>query len=299
MFAWPSRRRALPPPSRRAALRSAGVTGHAPTGQRAGSDPTTGQGVRPGQRSLRLGTMKQDLLDLGLEEEAPFTMACGEQPQQRVEHFGANALSDTELVAMLLQGHGMAAGWAVAQAGRLIAEVGSLRGLASWEAVDYRRIKGIGPMKGAQLAAIAEIARRMMRSGEPRPLLNRPELIAAHLRAVATGLAVEKFWVLCLDRKNRLIRQVEITSGTATATLAHPREVFRAAVRESAAAIACAHNHPSGDPAPSAADMQVTKILREGAKAVDIELIDHVVIGRPECDPLGVGHYSFRSAGIL
>jgi DNA repair protein RadC len=110
---------------------------------------------------------------------------------------------------------------------------------------------------------------------------------------------VEKFWVLCLDRKNRLIRQVEITSGTATATLAHPREVFRAAVRESAAAIACAHNHPSGDPAPSSADMQATRMLREASRAVDIPLIDHVVVGRVECDPLGVGHYSFRSAGLI
>lgn len=243
--------------------------------------------------------MKQELLDLGLEEEAPFTMACGEQPQQRMEHFGANALSDTELVAMILQGQGTAAEWAVAVASRLIAEVGSLRGLAAWQPVDYRRIKGIGPMKGAQLAAVAEIARRMMRSGDPRPLLNRPELIAAHLRPAAAGLTVEKFWVLCLDRKNRLLRQVEITSGTATATLAHPREVFRAAVRESAAAIACAHNHPSGDPAPSAPDMHITRILREAAKAVDIELIDHVIIGRVECDPRHVGHYSFREAGML
>jgi DNA repair protein RadC len=110
---------------------------------------------------------------------------------------------------------------------------------------------------------------------------------------------VEKFWVLCLNRKNRLIKRVEISSGSATSSLAHPREVFRAAIREGACAIACVHNHPSGDPAPSAADMQVTRQLREAARAVDIELIDHVIIGRASADPLGLGYFSFRAAGML
>jgi DNA repair protein RadC len=104
---------------------------------------------------------------------------------------------------------------------------------------------------------------------------------------------------LCLNRKNRLIKRVEITSGTATAALAHPREVFRAAIRESASAVICAHNHPSGDPAPSAPDVQVTRQLREAAKAVDIELLDHVIVGRAAADPQGRGYFSFREAGML
>jgi DNA repair protein RadC len=131
------------------------------------------------------------------------------------------------------------------------------------------------------------------------PILNRPELVAAHLKPFAAGLAIEKFWVMCLNRKNRLIKMVEVTSGTATSSLAHPREVFREAIRHGATAIACAHNHPSGDPGPSAADVQVTRQLRDAAKAVDIELLDHVVIGRPEADPTGRGYYSFREAGVL
>jgi DNA repair protein RadC len=105
--------------------------------------------------------------------------------------------------------------------------------------------------------------------------------------------------VLCLNRKNRLIKQVEITSGTATSSLAHPREVFRAAIRHGATAVVCVHNHPSGDPAPSAADVQVTRQLREAAKAVDIDLLDHVIVGRPAADPQGRGYYSFREAGVL
>lgn len=227
-------------------------------------------------------------------------MAVSEQPPQRLENFGVNAVSDTELLAMILQGNGVRTDQAVDLASRLIGEAGSLAGLISWTAADYRRMKGIGRIKGLQLGAIAEIARRMMTAQRVTPpMLNRPELIAAHFATTVAGLQVEKFWVLCLNRKNRLLKQVEVTSGTATAALAHPREVFRAAIRESAAAIACVHNHPSGDPAPSAPDMHVTRQLRDSAKAVDIDLLDHVIIGRPDADPLGVGHFSFRAAGIL
>ncbi|MEX2043989.1 MAG: JAB domain-containing protein, partial [Opitutus sp.] len=102
-----------------------------------------------------------------------------------------------------------------------------------------------------------------------------------------------------LNRKNRLLKCVEITSGTANAALAHPREVFRAAIRESASAVVCAHNHPSGDPAPSSPDMNVTRQLREAARAVEIELIDHVIVGRAGADPAGRGYFSFREAGLL
>lgn len=227
-------------------------------------------------------------------------MAVSEQPPQRLENFGVNAVSDTELLAMILQGNGVRTDQAVDLASRLIGQAGSLAGLISWTAADYRRMKGIGRIKGLQLGAIAEIARRMMTTQRPTPpMLNRADLIAAHFAPTVAGLQVEKFWVLCLNRKNRLLKQVEVTSGTATAALAHPREVFRAAIRESATAIACVHNHPSGDPAPSAPDLHVTRQLREASKAVDIDLLDHVIIGRADADPLGVGHFSFRAAGIL
>jgi DNA repair protein RadC len=236
----------------------------------------------------------------GISADQGFTMACGERPQERMENFGVTALSDTELIAMLLQGGGTRTEGAVAMASQLIAEAGSIAGLASWVAADYRKLKGIGRSKGLQLAAMVEISRRMMSAQrDPAPLLNRPELITAYMVPIASGLAVEKFWVLCLNRKSRLIKRVEISSGTATAALAHPREVFRAAVRESASAIVCIHNHPSGDPAPSAPDLHVTRQLREAARAVDVDLLDHVILGRREADPLGVGFYSFRQSGML
>jgi DNA repair protein RadC len=236
----------------------------------------------------------------GHSTEAEFTMAVGEQPPQRLENFGVKAVSDTELLAMLLQGNGTRPEHAIQIATGLIAEAGSIAGLIAWDALDYRQTKGIGRIKGLQLAAMAEIARRMMAG--PRaaaPLLNRADLAAAYLAPTAAGLHIEKFWVLCLNRKNRLIKQVEITSGTATAALAHPREVFRAAIRESASAILCAHNHPSGDPAPSLQDVQVTNQLREAARTIDITLVDHVILGRADADPLSRGYYSFRSAGMI
>jgi len=233
-------------------------------------------------------------------EHEDFAMAVSEQPPQRLENYGTAAVSDTELLAMILQGNGTCPTQAVTLASRLLAEAGSINALLVWGAPEYRRLKGIGRIKALQLAATTEIARRMMApTAASAPLLNRPELIAAHLRPIAAGLTVEKFWVLCLNRKNRLLKRVELTSGTTTSTLAHPRDVFRAAVREGATAIACAHNHPSGDPQPSAADVHVTRLIREGAKAIDMDFVDHVIVGRPDADPHGVGHYSFREAGIL
>jgi len=131
------------------------------------------------------------------------------------------------------------------------------------------------------------------------PMLDSTASIAAHMAPYARGLEIEKFWVLCLNRKNRLRKLVELTSGTATATLAHPREVFRTAVQHGATAIVCVHNHPSGDPAPSGQDRQLTRLLREAARTLDIELHDHVVVGNAEADPAGLGYFSFRSAGLL
>ncbi|HVU25934.1 MAG TPA: DNA repair protein RadC [Opitutus sp.] len=226
-------------------------------------------------------------------------LAVGDRPQERLERTGAGSLSDTELLAMLLRSgtHGQDV---LTLATRLIGESGSLAGLIGWSAADFRRLKGIGPVKSLQLLTVMEIARRVLgQQAGDAPLLNRADLVAAHLQPVAHGLAVEKFWVLCLNRKNRLLRRVEVSSGTATSALAHPREVYREAIRESAAAVICAHNHPSGDPAPSAADLQLTRQLREAAKAVDIALLDHVIVGRASADPAGRGFYSFREAGLL
>jgi len=109
----------------------------------------------------------------------------------------------------------------------------------------------------------------------------------------------EMFYVVCLNRKNRPLGRHRVTIGTATAALAHPREVFRIAILASASAIVCVHNHPSGDPAPSSADVQITHLLREASKTIEISMLDHVIIGTKEDDPLGIGFYSFRNSGLI
>lgn len=226
-------------------------------------------------------------------------IAVGERPQERAERLGVSHLGDTELLALLLRsgtrGHDV-----MSLATRLLKEAGTLAGLLAWTEVEFRRLRGIGRVKALQLLTVMEIARRIVgQQAGDAPLLNRGDLVTAYFQPLLVGLEVEKFWVLCLNRKNRLLKRVEITSGTATSALAHPREVFRAAIRESACSVVCVHNHPSGDPAPSAQDLQVTRQLREAARAVDIHLIDHVIVGRATADPLGRGYYSFREAGLI
>ena len=228
-------------------------------------------------------------------------LAVGDRPQERLEKLGAAALSDSELLAMLLrsgtQGYDV-----ITLSTRLIADAGSLAGLIAWRDSDFKKLKGIGHIKALQLITVMEVARRiLMQAGNPapQPLLDTAQQAADFLRPLTHGLVVEKFWVLSLNRRNRLLKCTEITSGTATNTLAHPREVFREAIKESAAAVLCAHNHPSGDPAPSAADIRMTRQLREASHAVDIALLDHLIIGQACADPIGQGFYSFRTAGLV
>ncbi|MEO6244429.1 MAG: JAB domain-containing protein [Opitutaceae bacterium] len=130
--------------------------------------------------------------------------------------------------------------------------------------------------------------------------LNTPKKVAEYLEdAYAKTPYQETLWVICLDRKNKPLSRTMVTMGTLTCALAHPREVFKIAILASAAAIVVSHNHPSGDPAPSPQDVQLTRQLNEAAKIIGIDLHDHVIVGTVEDDPLKVGHYSFRDAGRL
>ncbi|MDA7916729.1 DNA repair protein RadC [Opitutaceae bacterium] len=226
-------------------------------------------------------------------------MATGERPQERLQRHGAAALSDSELLAMLLRS-GTRGQDVLTLAEELISKAGSLADLIKWTRRDFERHKGIGRIKALQLVTVMEISRRVMQHNQNEdPKLDEPATIAEYCRPECLGLGVEKFWVLCLNRRNRLIRRIEVTSGTAGSTLVHPREVFREAIKEAASAVVCVHNHPSGDPAPSAADIRVTRTLREAARTVDIALLDHVIVGEARHDPTGLGYYSFRDAGVL
>lgn len=226
-------------------------------------------------------------------------LAETERPQERLQRLGAAALSDTELLAMLLRsgskGHNV-----LNVASTILNEAGSLSNLVTWDDSEFRRFKGIGAVKALQLVTVVEICRRVLSSSNQRePILDAPERIFQFMRSRTIGLEVEKFWTLCLNRKNRLVRSCEVSSGTASHSLVHPREVFREAIRHGASAIVCVHNHPSGDPGPSAADIKVTRQLREASQTIGIDLLDHIVIGSPEKDPKRMGYYSFQESGLL
>jgi len=130
--------------------------------------------------------------------------------------------------------------------------------------------------------------------------LEKPALVAEYLRsAFEENPLQEAFYCIYLDRRNHPIGRHLITLGTATSTLVTPREVFRGAIVAGAVAMVVSHNHPSGDPAPSSADIQVTRGLREAARLLEIELLDHVIVGDTKADPVGRGYFSFREAGLL
>ncbi|WOO39565.1 RadC family protein [Rubellicoccus peritrichatus] len=226
-------------------------------------------------------------------------MAVSERPQERLEQHGAKALSDTELLAMILRS-GSRELDVLGLSSALLSRAGSLAGLLLWSETDFKRIKGIGQVKALQLITIMEMARRISRHNtNPEKPLDTPESVYNLLEPEALGMEIEKFWMLCLNRKNRLIKLIEVTSGTASASLIHPREAFREAIRHGACSVIAAHNHPSGDPSPSRADIQVTRQLREAGSVIDIPLLDHVIVGNRQHDPNGEGYYSFSEAGLL
>ena len=222
-----------------------------------------------------------------------------QRPQERLEQFGAEALSDAELLAMLLRS-GSKKIDVLTLANIIIRDAGSLAGLLRWRMEDFVAQHGIGNVKALQLITVFEVARRILQGeGRKVPIIDTAEKVFQHLQPISTGIEVEKFWVLSLNRKNRLIKLDEVTKGTATSSVVHPRETFRTAIANGAAAIIVAHNHPSGDPAPSRADLQVTRRLHESSKVLDIDLLDHVILGNPADDPREIGYYSFNEAGVL
>lgn len=224
-------------------------------------------------------------------------LPAGQRPRERALALGVAALTDVELVALILRS-GTQGVDVVTLAGRLLAEAGSLHALTRWREPDFRRLKGIGRVKSVQLCTVMEVARRVL--GAERqlaPELNNPADTFAFLRSRALGLDTEKCWVLTLNSRNRLLRCTELTSGTAVQTLVRPAEVLREVVREAATGFILAHNHPSGDPEPSSQDLRLTRRLRAAADELEVRFHDHVVVGDPAVDKLGLGYYSFRQGG--
>ena len=205
---------------------------------------------------------------------------ASERPRERLVAQGADALSHAELIGILLR-TGLKGANAVEIGRQLLQKHGSLQALAQASVDDLQTVKGIGPDKAVTLVAAFTLARKMARElqGES-PMLDTPEAVANLLREDNRLRRVETFQILLLNTRRRLIRLAEISDGTLDTLLVHPREVFEKAISAGAAAIVLAHNHPSGDPTPSEADIKVTRDLIRAGQLLKIEVLDHVIIGR-------------------
>ena len=204
-----------------------------------------------------------------------------DRPRERLWRLGPAALTVQELLAVLL-GTGCAGRDALDVAGTLLARVdGSLGRLAGRPAVEVSRTPGVGRAKAARLAAAFELTRRL-RSRTPgaRMPLSSPGEVYAAFGPLMEDLSREVFRVALLDAQNGLLRDVIVSEGTLSASLVHPREVFKPAILESAASVVLLHNHPSGDPTPSREDVRLTRQLVECANLLDLRVHDHVIVGR-------------------
>ena len=203
-----------------------------------------------------------------------------ERPRERLVEFGPDALRDGELIAILLR-TGMKGLSALDLGDQLIRKFGTLENLARASLDDLRQVKGLGRDKAIALQAAFTLARRMAKQLQREaPLLDTPDRIADLLREDNRLAGVETFQVVLLNTRRRLLRVEKISDGTLDTLLVHPREVFRVAITAGAAGIILVHNHPSGDPTPSEADIKVTRDLIRAGQLLKIEVLDHVILGR-------------------
>ncbi len=214
------------------------------------------------------------------------------RPREKLLTRGAQALTDAELVALLLR-TGVRGASAIELGADLIARFSGLHGLLHADAAQLRAIKGLGPAKYAELVPVLELARRAL--VEPmagRAMLDNPQAVGDYLRLWLGGQEVEVFAALFLDARHQLIRAQELSRGTLAHTSVYPREVVKQALALNASALVVAHNHPSGLAEPSPADRQLTDRLKSALSLVDVRMLDHFVVTRERV-------FSFAQAGLL
>jgi DNA repair protein RadC len=217
---------------------------------------------------------------------------AAERPRERLHTGGPAALASRELIAILI-GSGREGASALDVAGALLRSAhGSLRRLAAASPVELAAVDGIGPATAARVSAALELGRRLAREGPlERDRINGPLDVYERCAPGMRDLTQEEFRTLLLNTQHAVLRELIITRGTLDTSVVHPREVFRAAITENAAAVVLVHNHPSGDPTPSPEDREVTRQLAEAGRLLGIHVLDHVVVGD--------GRYvSFVEAGL-
>lgn len=210
------------------------------------------------------------------------SLPADERPRERLLARGPGSLSDAELLAVILR-TGLVGEMVTELAADVLAQFGGFWGIAAKPVEELSRRKGLKGAKVAQLKAAIEIGKRMAeaRPAEERPQVSSPDDAHRLLQFDMTPLEQEEMWVLHLDMKNRVLgRPRPVYRGSLNSTAVRVADLFREAIRENAAGIIVAHNHPSGDPTPSAEDVRVTVAIREAGQLLDLELLDHLVIGR-------------------
>ncbi|HMF45649.1 MAG TPA: DNA repair protein RadC [Candidatus Udaeobacter sp.] len=223
-------------------------------------------------------------------------MAEDERPREKLAAHGARALSDAELIAILLR-TGVSGANAIEVARQLLEKYGSLTGLSRCSVDELSKIKGVKFTKAVQLVAAFGLGDRLAREKWAKQKIDSPELANELVGPEMRRLQKESLRVILLDTRYHLIRVEEVSLGSINESIAHPRDVFRPAVISSAYAVIVVHNHPSGDPSPSQTDHGLTRRLAEAAELLQIKLLDHIIIGAPsETSP---GYFSFKEAGVL
>jgi DNA repair protein RadC len=213
------------------------------------------------------------------------------RPRERLLEAGPSALSDGELLGLLF-GIGSREKTAVELAGEVISEAGGLHGLYNVSVHELMRANGIGEAKACIILAAVELGRRIGQVRNPgRPVISSPADVERLVRGRIANLDRENFVVVLLNTKNEVIETLTVSIGTLGASLVHPREVFKPAIRASAASVILAHNHPSGKVEPSREDHEVTRRLGEAAGILGIEMLDHVIVGD--------GYFSMKEHGML
>jgi DNA repair protein RadC len=202
-----------------------------------------------------------------------------QRPRERLAELGAQALNDDELLAILLR-VGLEGENAVQVGNRLLRELGGLFGLQRATFAELCQQRGIGEAKAAQIKAAIELGRRlMMVHPDERPIIQSPEDAAALVQYEMSAFAQEHLWVILVDTRHRVIAVDKLYTGSLNASTVRISELFRMAIQRNAAAIIVVHNHPSGDPTPSPEDINLTRALIQAGKLLDIEVLDHLVIG--------------------